>query len=225
MDVKGKILEQSDENDITTLPREYRSIRLTEAHGNDILKAECLSLQREVNAMRPDQDRLIEQLYQKYFGMLTLYATASLKNQSCVQDVVQDTFHEAINHADVLMQHPNPAGWLKLTLKNKVKEEQRRMHKYALYFLSLERDLFTEPGRDDPNLEQPFHSEPSLASVIKRIKHVLTEEEFTLLKRLTIDQASHVEVAEEFGISVYASQKRLERIRKKLKKALSDQKN
>ena len=82
--------------------------------------------------MRPDQDRLIEQLYQKYFGMLTLYATASLKNQSCVQDVVQDTFHEAINHADVLMQHPNPAGWLKLTLKNKVKEEQRRMRKYAL---------------------------------------------------------------------------------------------
>lgn len=175
--------------------------------------------------MRPDQDRLIEQLYQKYFGMLTLYATASLKNQSCVQDVVQDTFHEAINHADVLMQHPNPAGWLKLTLKNKVKEEQRRMHKYALYFLSLEHDLFTEPGRDDPNLEQPFHSEPSLASVIERIKNVLTEEEFTLLKRLTIDQAGHVEVAEEFGISVYASQKRLERIRKKLKKALSDQKN
>ena len=34
-----------------------------------------------------------------------------------------------------------------------------------------------------------------------------------------------MEVAEEFGISVYASQKRLERIRKKLKKALSDQKN
>ena len=99
------------------------------------------------------------------------------------------------------------------------------MHKYALYFLSLEHDLFTEPGRDDPNLEQPFHSEPSLASVIERIKNVLTEEEFTLLKRLTIDQASHVEVAEEFGISVYASQKRLERIRKKLKKALSDQKN
>ena len=168
--------------------------------------------------MRPDQDRLIEQLYQKYFGMLTLYATASLKNQSCVQDVVQDTYHEAINHADVLMQHPNPAGWLKLTLKNKVKEEQRRMHKYALYFLSLEHDLFTEPGRDDPNLEQPFDAE-------ERIKNTLTEEEFTLLKRLTIDQASHMEVAEEFGISVYASQKRLERIRKKLKKALSDQKN
>ena len=138
---------------------------------------------------------------------------------------MQDTFHEAINHADVLMQHPNPADWLKLTMKNKVKEEQWRMHKYALYFLSLEHDLFTEPGRDDPNLEQPFHSEPSLASLIERIKNTLTEEEFTLLKRLTIDQASHVEVAEEFGISVYASQKRLERIRKKLKKALSDQKN
>jgi len=30
------------------------------------------------------------------------------------------------------------------------------------------------------------------------------------------DRASHLEVAQEFGISVYASQKRLERIREKL---------
>lgn len=175
--------------------------------------------------MRPDQDSFIAQLYQKYFGMLTLYATASLKNQSCAQDVVQDTFHEAINHVDVLMQHPNPAGWLKLTLKNKIKEEQRKMRKYALHFLSLEHDLLTEPGRDDPQLEQKLNPETSLVSVIERIKNALTEEEYTLLKRLTIDRASHVEVAEEFGISVYASQKRLERIRKKLKKALSDRKN
>ena len=30
--------------------------------------------------MHPDQDRLIEQLHRDYFGKLTLYAAATLKN-------------------------------------------------------------------------------------------------------------------------------------------------
>ena len=55
--------------------------------------------------MHPDQDRLIEQLYHEYFGKLTLYASAALRNQTRAQDVVQDTFHEAIRRIDTLMGH------------------------------------------------------------------------------------------------------------------------
>ena len=69
--------------------------------------------------MHPDQDRFIEQLHHDYFGKLTMYASASLKDQSRTQDVVQDTFHEAVRCIDVLMAHPNPGGWLMVTLKIK----------------------------------------------------------------------------------------------------------
>ena len=55
--------------------------------------------------------------------------------------------------------------------------------------------------------------EPQEESVIEKVERVLTPEEYQLLKRLVFDRASHLEVAQEFGISVYASQKRLERIR------------
>lgn len=60
--------------------------------------------------MRPDQDIFMQQLYQDNFLKLMLYVTSSLKNVDRAQDVIQDTFHEAINHIDILMQHPNPGG-------------------------------------------------------------------------------------------------------------------
>ena len=59
--------------------------------------------------MLPDQDKLLSQLYQDHFAKLTMYALAVLKNESRAQDAVQDTFHEAITHIDILIQHPNPA--------------------------------------------------------------------------------------------------------------------
>lgn len=159
--------------------------------------------------MHPDQDRLIEQLHRDYFGKLTLYAAATLKNQSLAQDVVQDTFHEALRHIDTLMDHPNPGGWLMVTLKNKLREAERSRRRYLLRFLSLDTDLLTEPGREDPPPDR-------MRSLLEQIQQALTPEEYRLLTRLTIDGASHLEVAKEFHISVYASQKRLERIRKKL---------
>lgn len=173
--------------------------------------------------MHPDQNRLIEQLYQDYFGKLTMYAAASLRSQSRAQDVVQDTFHEALRHSDALTRHPNPGGWLMVTLKNKIREDQRTQRQDMLYCLSLNSDLLTEPAIQDPQLESQLNEgEPS---ALEKIQTTLKPEEFLLLKRLTIDRASHLDVAKELNISVYASQKRLERIRKKLHKIFPDRRN
>ena len=166
--------------------------------------------------MKPEQDSFFEQLYHDHFGKLTLYAAASLRNQSRAQDVVQDTFHEALRHIDLLMEHPNPGGWLMVTLKNKLREEERAQRRYMLRFLSLNTDVKEESMGRDPQLEDKLDDgEPS---ALDKIRSALTPEEFCLLKRLTIDGASHLDAAKEFNISVYASQKRLERIRKKLQK-------
>lgn len=162
--------------------------------------------------MHPDQDKFIEQLYYDYFAKLMIYASASLKDQSRSQDVVQDTFHEAVRRIDALMAHPNPGGWLMVTLKNKIREDERAHRRYMRHFLSLNTDLLTEPGTQDPHPQLDQKEAP----LLEQIEQALTPEEYLLLKRLTIDRASHLEVAKEFNISVYASQKRLERIRKKL---------
>ena len=80
--------------------------------------------------------------------------------------------------------------------------------------LSLDADF-----PDESNLPEELvaaQPEPQEESVIEKVERVLTPEEYQLLKRLVFDRASHLGVAQEFGISVYASQKRLERIREKL---------
>ena len=51
--------------------------------------------------MRPDQNDFIKQLYQDNFLKLMVYVSTSLKNTSRAQDIVQDTFHEAIHHIDI----------------------------------------------------------------------------------------------------------------------------
>ena len=68
--------------------------------------------------MLPEQDRLIESLHKAYFTKLLLYAQAILGNSTAAQDVVQDTFHEAVLKVDKLMTHENPGGWLMLSQKN-----------------------------------------------------------------------------------------------------------
>lgn len=165
--------------------------------------------------MHPEQDQFMEQLHRGYFGKLMMYAFAATKNRDYAQDVVQDTFHEALRRIDTLMAHPNPGGWLMTTLKYKLREHERMRQQLILHFLSLNTDLDYEPGESDPNLERVQNmDEPP---ILEKIQSILTKEEYYLLKRLTMDRASHLEVAKELGISIYASQKRLERIRRKLR--------
>ena len=164
--------------------------------------------------MMSDENELVERLYRLHFKKLFIYANAVLRDPEQAKDVVQDTFHEALRRIDVFATHENPGGWLMSTLKNKLKENERTRRRDLCRLLSLDADF-----PDKRNLPEELvvaQPEPQEESVIEILERVLTPEEFRLLKRLVFDRASHQQVAQEFGISVYASQKRLERIRDKL---------
>lgn len=164
--------------------------------------------------MMPDEKELIERLYRLHFKKLFIYANAVLRDPELTKDVVQDTFHEAIRRIDVVAKHENPGGWLMNVVKNKLKECERSRRRDLRRLLSLDADF---PGENNlPEELVSGQTEPQGESVLEIIERVLTPEEFRILKRLVFDRASHRQVAQEFGISVYASQKRLERIRDKL---------
>lgn len=170
----------------------------------------------------PEQDIFVERLYRQYFKKLTLYSLATLKNPAQAQDTVQDTFHEAILHIEILMTHENPGGWLMQTLKNKIRESERSRRRYLRHFISLDSDISAELV---PASEQIVEiHEPDENVSIEKVQQALTLEEFKFLTRFIFDKASHLEVAQEYGITVYASQKRLERIRKKLYEAFPERK-
>lgn len=173
--------------------------------------------------MLPEEDAFIEYLFQEHGRRLTLYATSVLRDPEKAQDVVQDVFHEAVLHIDVVRNHENTGGWLMKTLKNKLSEYLRARSRYIRLFLSLDTD-FRSDSIAAPEPTGVLEARDDI-SALRKIEQVLTPEELHLLKRLIIDQASHLEVAMELGISVYASQKRLERIRRKLYKAFPERKN
>lgn len=58
--------------------------------------------------------------------------------------------------------------------------------------------------------------------ILKEIQRVLSEEEYALLRQITLEKRPYKNVAEELGITVWTCQKRIERIRKKLKQHFAD---
>lgn len=59
--------------------------------------------------------------------------------------------------------------------------------------------------------DRPFGS---INELLDAIRALLPPEDYRLLCRITLEGATHLEVARELGISVWSSQKRLQRIRK-----------
>ena len=164
--------------------------------------------------MLPNQDKFLEQLYCFNYQKLMLYALSTGRNEQEAREVAQDSFHEAVLHIDTLMTHANPGGWLMQTLKYKMKENDKARQRDAKYLLSLDTQLLAEPGTEDQEIAHIL--EEDAPSPLRLIRETLAPEDYQHLKRLVLDRASHAEVGEELHISVYASQKRLQRIREKL---------
>lgn len=159
--------------------------------------------------MTVEQEAFLEKLYRENFPRLLGYATAVLENKSLAMDVVQDTFHTAVAKIHILMSHSNPNGWLMETLKHKIRDQIRAYRRYTARFVSFE-DFEPYMASPDTNTAEIWESIPA---IWKKVEQVLTPEDFHLLKRIVLDGYSHREVAEELHISIWASQKRLQRIR------------
>ena len=161
--------------------------------------------------MLQQQNELIDALYQAQYPQLFSYAERYLKDPTWAQDVVHDVFYEALQKADKLESHENPGGWLMLALQNKVTDNNRMHLRYIKRFLSLD-----EEGMEGAAVYEPDELADSLAEIMCKIRQALNEEEFHLLRWLVLEQRSHADVARELGVSVWTTQKRLERVRKKL---------
>jgi RNA polymerase sigma factor (sigma-70 family) len=164
--------------------------------------------------MQPEQNSFLEALYYKNFGKLTIYARAVLGDATQAQEIVQDVFYEAVLHIDTLIVHKNPDGWLMQTEKNKIRESRRAYARHIRRFISLDSENSPEIASFDEPAAETARS--NYTAAVQKIEQALSPEELHLLKRFIFDHASHMETAEEFDITVWASQKRLERVRKKL---------
>lgn len=148
-------------------------------------------------------DELIDRLFTQHYSMLLRYVVRLGHPPGLAEDLVQDTFLEALRQKEVLVIHPNPAGWLVTTLKFKLRTHCRDMERLRKLFVSPEE--VPEIGIDPDYCWKPL------------LRQVLSDRDYRLLHMLVMDRLSHTEAAALLGITPEACRKRYQRILKKLR--------
>ena len=175
--------------------------------------------------MSPEENDFLEEMYQKHRDRLLRCAQARLRSSGQAQDIVQDVFHEAVNQIGTFLRHPNPVGWLMEVLRRKLLEHERWESKYLKYIVALDESYLQLPGREDipgEALEERESAEERREKVA-RIRERLTPEEFHMIWRFAVEGASHLELAKELGITVWTSQKRISRTKRKIQDMFPDE--
>ena len=155
-------------------------------------------------------DRSLE-LHSEMHNSLYIYAKAALGNNALAEEAVQETFRIACGSPNKLLTSSNPNGWLMETLKyviRNIRRNRARLSNLMTAAIPLEA-VASEPSRQ--NME--FNA---------MCEEYVGEEDYRLLRMVTLDKYTMLEASQELGITVEACKKRVQRARKKLKNFLEE---
>lgn len=176
--------------------------------------------------MLPEEQEFFKKVYRETYPSLYSYAAKMLNLKGfphkmipdLAEELIQDACHSAAKKIKSMTASPNPPGWLMNVLKFKFKEFMRQVNsdnQRLLYINDLPREL--PHHSDDP---AAVLSDMEYADTMKDIRKHISADDFRLFEMVALNHVSHRAAAEEFGITVWASQKRVERARKEIKKFL-----
>ena len=160
--------------------------------------------------MTEEHSEMIEQLYRSHYKRLLATAYRHVQDWEIANEIVQDTFAIACKKAEAVLTHEEPLAWFAQTIKLLAYNDRRKRAKYMELVLSLE---VLPPGSEPYYTEQEFKLEDMIGNEV-------TAEEFYLLRRIILEQATYKEVAAELSIGVRAAQKRMQRLLHRLEKIL-----
>lgn len=165
-----------------------------------------------------NRENFFNDLYQKQFSKMWVLAYELVHDADLAKEIVQDAFVEVLIHIDFLVGTEHPEFWLQKTVRNKVLHVRRAQARYTWRLISLDEEQIA----DDSAAKQLLEIEE--AGEVKHIKNTMEEtlspEEIYLLKKVAMEGTTYKKLAAETGMSISACQKRIQRIRKKLKKRI-----
>lgn len=145
-------------------------------------------------------DHFLADLYRQEYPTMFRLAYRLTGCPEDAQDMIQKTFLLAIPQQDELCRHPNPGGWLVVTLNNLVKNERRRMSNRV----EIPLETMDQIPAHHPNA--PFWEALPLG---------LSDDDQQLLIWKYELELDHREMARRLGISPEACRARLSRLLKK----------
>lgn len=158
-----------------------------------------------------EQNELLARLFREMHKPLYIYALSALGDGRFAEEAVQDTFRTACIKIDSLSSSKNKEGWLFITLKHTVSNIRRSQ-------ASLSRDLVASLSLAEDKLVRA----ESDAFFEIEYSDLIPAEDFQLLKMIVLNKYTILEAANELGISVEACKKRVQRVKKKLRKIIEE---
>ena len=158
--------------------------------------------------MDQHMDDQISALYTEMFDFMYSYALAALGSPGLAEEAVQETFMIACQKPEKLLNSPNPKGWLVLTLKNVVHNQLRAKARLSYYIMK-----YAE------NRALVFDNVDAACDDYTAIEYsdIISSKDFAMLRMYVFDKCSMLEISQKFGISVEATNKRIQRARSKLR--------
>ena len=153
----------------------------------------------------------IENLYLEMYCLLFEYARGTLSNDSLAEEAVQDTFRIACQKPEALCDSPNPKGWLVKTLKYVISNTLRNRAAAS----RILQDYFSSQLNE-------ISASDDLEKIEILYGDISKSDEFLLLKEMSLDGMSHLEMARKRGIRVEACRKRIQRAKEFLRKKFHD---
>ncbi len=159
--------------------------------------------------MTQAQSDLIDRLYLEMHNLLFEYAVSRLENEAIAEEAVQETFRIACQKPEELSGSPNPKGWVMNALKNVIsntRKNQSTAKRILGEYLQLQAQLL-QSSSDCVDVNLLFHDIASL-------------EEFQMVKEMALEGKTYLELSQEWGISIDACRKRMQRARDLLRKKI-----
>ena len=152
-----------------------------------------------------DREAFFEELYLSTKEALFRYLCNLNGMDGWVEDILQDTYFEAYKKCEMLLIHPNPAGWLYKTAHNLYRNARRRRENCNLSLDTVEENIAAAEGYYD------------FTEWRMTIQGLLQEKDSQLLHKYYLEGYSVKEMAKEFNLSEENIRAKLTRIRKRIK--------
>lgn len=152
--------------------------------------------------MDQTQRALLSTLYERWYGVLHRYAQWAVGDALLAEEIVQETFLAAGEH---------PERWLIQTAKYKALHVLREQARQRAKNTVLEESLAA------PDQLGQWEDREYAGQLWEKAAALLSPEEVALLRMVALEKLGHQAAAERLGLSLWSCQKRMQRIRKKLR--------
>ncbi len=147
-----------------------------------------------------------EWFYRNTKAVVYQYLYQHMQNFFETEDIAQEAYLMALEQWDTLKDHPNPLGWLMLTIRHLSTNYYRRIYNRLE---SLEDSQY----KDIPYVEPAYN----MLVMEDLLENVYNKKEKTIAKKYFLDGDSVEELSADLGVSEKNFRTRLYRMRKRLK--------